>query len=222
MTARHDDELRAALGDAWEVFPDGAPVAWLQRQLGAFGAKRVAGADLMAAVMKLGAPLGVRHYLFGSTPETVRALADVAASEFDADIVDFDAPPVAPLDELGKPEVLERIRAADADIVWCALGAPKQELWMGRHAAALAPAVVIGVGAAFDFLAGMKPRAPEWMQRGGLEWAHRFASEPRRLSRRYLSTNSEFAARAAADVVRRGIATPRLNESRSPDSNASP
>ena len=88
-------------------------------------------------------------------------------------------------------------------VVWCAFGAPKQELWMYRNAAALAPALVLGVGAAFEYHAGTKKRAPVWMQRAGLEWLFRFASEPMRLGPRYVRTNSEFLVRAMASGLRR-------------------
>ncbi len=88
----------------------------------------------------------------------------------------------------------EAIKSAKPQVVWCGLGVPKQELWMRRHAPSLAPALVVGVGAAFDFIAGNKHRAPKAMQRLGLEWLYRLAAEPRRLSGRYLRTNSEFLA----------------------------
>ena len=97
-----------------------------------------------------------------------------------------------------------RIGEAKPHIVWCAFGAPKQELWMYRNEAALAPALVLGVGAAFDFHAGTKKRAPVWMQRAGLEWLHRLYSEPRRLLIRYVTTNSEFLARASIQLTKRG------------------
>jgi N-acetylglucosaminyldiphosphoundecaprenol N-acetyl-beta-D-mannosaminyltransferase len=96
-----------------------------------------------------------------------------------------------------------QICETEPHVVWCAFGAPKQELWMHRNASALTPALVLGVGAAFDFHAGTKKRAPVWMQRAGLEWLHRLCSEPRRLAGRYLITNSEFLLRASAQLVRR-------------------
>jgi N-acetylglucosaminyldiphosphoundecaprenol N-acetyl-beta-D-mannosaminyltransferase len=87
-------------------------------------------------------------------------------------------------------------------VIWCAFGAPRQELWMAAHAKELAPAVLVGVGAAFDFLSGEKARAPIWMQRSGLEWLHRLLHEPRRLAGRYVQTNTEFALRAVLEVTR--------------------
>lgn len=177
-------------------------MSWLARRLGADGAERIAGAELMTRVLEAGAPIGLRHYLFGSTPHVLQTLRDsLSARHPRAQIIGALAPPFGqPLEEQAMQHV-EIMRHAAPDIVWCALGAPKQELWMSSHAALLAPAVVIGVGAAFDFHAGTKRRAPLWMQRSGLEWAHRLWSEPRRLAGRYVRTNSEFVLRAAVEIA---------------------
>lgn len=197
--ALHDTLLRDALRDAWVRFPDGAPIAWLERRCGAV-AERVAGPDLMPAVFALGSELGLRHFLLGSTSDVLERLEDRLARAFpDAQIVGALSPPV----RKGVPEVaLDAISATEPDIVWCALGAPKQELWMHRHSAELASGLMIGVGAAFEFLAGTKQRAPQWLQDHSLEWLHRLVSEPRRLSGRYISTNSEFIVRATIEILR--------------------
>jgi N-acetylglucosaminyldiphosphoundecaprenol N-acetyl-beta-D-mannosaminyltransferase len=101
---------------------------------------------------------------------------------------------------------IKQLTAARPDVVWCALGAPKQELWMARWALELSPALVLGVGAAFDFNAGNKQRAPAWMQTAGLEWLHRLGSEPRRLAIRYISTNALFIGAATIRLTRRRFA----------------
>lgn len=200
VTAQHDRELAHALRDAWAVFPDGAPVAWLQRRRGRAAAQRIAGAELMLAVARAGNPYGLRHAFFGGTPDTLETLQRRLADEVPGILICAAvAPPFAPLDELGQHA--DEIRAAAPDVVWVALGAPKQEVFMARHGESLG-ALSLGVGAAFDFLSGAKARAPRWMQRTGLEWAHRLASEPRRLAGRYLRTNSEFVVRAAVDLHR--------------------
>jgi N-acetylglucosaminyldiphosphoundecaprenol N-acetyl-beta-D-mannosaminyltransferase len=200
VTAQRDHDLSAALRGAWHVFPDGAPVAWLQRRRGQLAAERIAGAELMLAVARAGEPFGLRHAFFGATRETLVSLERRLTAEVPGLLVcEAVAPPFAPLDELG-PHV-DAIRRAGADVVWVALGAPKQEVFMARHAAGLG-GLALGVGAAFDFLSGSKSRAPQWMQRTGFEWAHRLASEPRRLAGRYLRTNSEFLVRAAVDLCR--------------------
>jgi N-acetylglucosaminyldiphosphoundecaprenol N-acetyl-beta-D-mannosaminyltransferase len=202
VTARHEAALREAIDGAWVVFPDGAPVAWLQRRSGAGQAARVPGPDLMPAVIALGREHGLRHYLFGSTNDVISRLkARMSASFPGAGIVGWQAP--APAEEDGAG-VLRRIHAARPDIVWCALGAPKQELWMRRHACALKPALLVGVGAAFDFNSGTKQRAPRLLQAAGLEWLHRLGEEPRRLFGRYARTNSELVLRASWHLLRSG------------------
>lgn len=196
----HDPELRRALEDAWAVFPDGSPIAWLQRREGAGCATRVPGADLMNRVFDLGQERGLRHYLYGSTAPVLEGMTRKLGDSFpDANICGkaFDVDERGRAFDVDTPEAalsVEVIKSARPHVVWCGLGVPKQELWMRYHAPELAPALVLGVGAAFDFIAGNKRRAPQAMQRLGLEWLYRLASEPRRLGGRYLRTNSEFLA----------------------------
>ncbi|HXY84031.1 MAG TPA: WecB/TagA/CpsF family glycosyltransferase [Gaiellaceae bacterium] len=200
VTAQHDAQLRRALDEAWVVFPDGAPVAWLQRRLGDHGAQRVGGPDLMPLVIASGVPAGVRHFLLGSTADVLTRLQwNLEHAYPGSRIVGAYSPSRRDVDA-AEPQIVEHIRARSPDIVWCAFGAPRQELWMSRHVREITPATLVGVGAAFDFIAGTKPRAPAWMQRGGLEWLHRFGAEPRRLGSRYLRTNTEFVLRAAGEV----------------------
>jgi N-acetylglucosaminyldiphosphoundecaprenol N-acetyl-beta-D-mannosaminyltransferase len=203
VSAVHDPELRTALDDAAIVFPDGSPVAWLQRRTGAHRARRVAGPDLMARVFELGQERALRHYLYGGTDEVVERLEHRLRSRFpDAIICGRLAPPFAAFDAPEMAGTVEGIERSGAHVVWCGLGMPKQELWMRRYAAGLAPALTVGVGAAFDFLAGTKQRAPKAMQRLGLEWLHRLGSEPHRLAGRYLRTNSEFIALTGWELLR--------------------
>jgi N-acetylglucosaminyldiphosphoundecaprenol N-acetyl-beta-D-mannosaminyltransferase len=198
MTAQRDDGLRSALGDAWTVLPDGAPISWLERRRGAQRAERVAGPDLMLAVLR--ESLDLRHFLFGSTSDVLARLEQRLPDAVPGLRLAGSLGPAQ--GEENDSAVIEAVRGAKPHVVWVALGAPKQELWARRHAAALAPALVVGVGAAFDFHAGSKPRAPQWMQRAGLEWLHRLASEPRRLAWRYASTNTRFVLFAARELVR--------------------
>lgn len=200
----HDPLLAHALEKAWMVCPDGAPVAWMARQVGARSSERIAGADLMARLFEVGQTESLRHFLFGSTAEVIQRLEKALhARHTRAEVVGSFSPGTISDTDPDPPETIERIRKARADVVWCGLGAPKQELWMDRNAALLAPSILIGVGAAFDFHAGTKKRAPVWMQRMGLEWAHRFASEPKRLGGRYVRTNSEFVVRAGLELIRK-------------------
>lgn len=190
MSAQDDRDSRLALDEAWKVFPDGAPIAWLQRRLGNPDARRVSGPDLMPAVLDRGRPLKIRHFLFGSQPHVVDELTGRLRARYPGVEICGTLAPAANSEE--SELSLDAIRSMTPDIVWVALGAPKQETWMRRHAIALRPALLIGVGAAFDFGAGTRGRAPSWMQRAGLEWLHRLGAEPQRLFRRYLVTNSAF------------------------------
>jgi N-acetylglucosaminyldiphosphoundecaprenol N-acetyl-beta-D-mannosaminyltransferase len=202
VTALHDARLRGALGEAWMRFPDGAPVAWFQRRSGCGSARRVAGPDLMPRIVELGQPLGLRHYLFGSSESVLRSLREELSARAPEALLAGASAPAISTAELASAAVVAEIRAARPDVVWCALGAPKQEQWMQANHAALAPALLLGVGAAFEFVAGTKPRAPLSVQRLGLEWAHRLASEPRRLIGRYARTNAEFVVRAGLELAR--------------------
>lgn len=202
VAAQHDPELATALGSAWASFADGGPVAWYQRRRG-HAASRIAGTNLMLRTLDLGIGSGLRSFLFGSTPAVAATLERrIAELVPGARVVGAATPHVGERGELDARQ-LEIVRQARPDVVWCALGAPKQELWMHAAAPQLAPAVLVGVGAAFEFVAGTKTRAPEWMQARSLEWLHRLISEPRRLGARYARTNPEFVARATLELARR-------------------
>ncbi len=201
-SALHDVRVRTVLSCAVIRFPDGEPVAWLLRRLGLPLARRVGGPDLFSSVVDSGRERGLRHFFVGSTDENLERLGRTLANRFPgAEVVGSHAPP-----HVAEPDVQEaiaKIEASRAQVVWVGLGAPKQELWMSRASPELPGVTLVGVGAAFDFLAGAKRRAPAWMQRAGLEWLFRLASEPRRLTWRYTSSNSEFLARTAWELAQR-------------------
>ncbi len=202
VSAQHDLNLRRALDGAWAVFPDGAPVAWLQRRSGFRRAERVGGPDLMALVCAEGVAANLRHFLLGSTDGVLGQLQRNLERDCPGSaIVGSYSPSREEIDGDGRA-LVKHVGSHHAQIVWCAFGAPRQELWMARTAPGLSSSLLVGVGAAFDFIAGAKPRAPRWMQRAGLEWAHRLGTEPRRLAGRYARTNSEFILRAAAELLR--------------------
>jgi N-acetylglucosaminyldiphosphoundecaprenol N-acetyl-beta-D-mannosaminyltransferase len=201
VTAQHSDAMMASLREAWMNFPDGAPVAWLMRRFGAGRARRIAGPDLMPLVIEAGQDAGIRHFLYGSTPEVLEKLERRLLDRYPrAIIAGKHSPPFRALSDAENAEIADEIVRSGADIVWVGLGLPKQDEWLHRSAGLFAPAVGLGVGAAFDFLAGAKPRAPKWLQDAGLEWLHRLLSEPRRLARRYAATNTEFVARAGIAI----------------------
>jgi N-acetylglucosaminyldiphosphoundecaprenol N-acetyl-beta-D-mannosaminyltransferase len=213
MIAQSGPALREALRGARAVFPDGAPVAWFQRRRGSVGACRIAGPDVMPLVFDRGQALELRHYLLGSTEQVLRGCRDRLEAAFPAArIVGASSPPFAELDERDDTAVLAAIKDVSPDLLWVGLGAPKQELWMSRHARMLAPTFALGVGAAFDFVAGSTARAPLWMQHAGLEWLHRMVHQPRRLGGRYLRTNSAFVIHAGIELARARSGSPERLE----------
>jgi N-acetylglucosaminyldiphosphoundecaprenol N-acetyl-beta-D-mannosaminyltransferase len=140
-------------------------------------------------------------YFFGSSPDTLEALDQRLSVAFPSLIVGgYESPPFRPLTPQEDADAVARINASGAGLVFVGLGCPKQELWMQAHRGRI-NAVMLGVGAAFDFHAGTVSRAPAWMRHNGLEWLHRLASEPRRLWRRYLVTNTLFVWGAARQLV---------------------
>jgi N-acetylglucosaminyldiphosphoundecaprenol N-acetyl-beta-D-mannosaminyltransferase len=194
-----DDSYRAMLARASVNLPDGTPVVWANRLLhrdAEVPAERVRGPQLFLDVFDRGQDHGLRHYLLGSTPEVLAALETNLRRDYPrAEIVGVESPPFRPSTEVERDEQAERIRASGAQVVWVGLGTPKQD-WECARLRDRLPLVFVAVGAAFDFAAGTKQPAPTWMQDNGLEWAHRFASEPGRLWRRYLFGNTRFVLAA--------------------------
>jgi N-acetylglucosaminyldiphosphoundecaprenol N-acetyl-beta-D-mannosaminyltransferase len=202
--AQRDPGLQHALRCAWMNFPDGAPVAWRQRRTGVRGAQRVAGPDTMPLVVERGREHGLRHYLFGATPDVLEGLEQsLLARSPGALIVGASSPPFRAMTAPEERKAVATIRAAEPHIVWIGLGTPKQDLWMHRLSPDLGPVLALGVGAAFDFLSGNRRRAPVWMQDSGLEWLHRVTQDPVKLVPRYVAANSLFIASTLADLTRR-------------------
>ena len=185
VNALDDPQLRRVLQESDLAVPDGMPVVWGSRLLGAPLRERVAGADLVPALAARAAQEGYRMFLFGSADGVAERAAALLEHRYPGAAVTGTAGPLFRRVDDMDPQVLEEIRAARPDILCVALGHPKQERWIARHRAALGVPVMIGVGGTLDFLVGAKRRAPVWMRRSGLEWAHRVATEPRRLAGRY-------------------------------------
>lgn len=187
-------ELRAALRRDALNLPDGSPVAWLGRRRGARGPVR--GPSLMLRTAELTASDGSGHYLYGGAPGVAETLADELRRRVGTlNIVGCETPPYRPLTDDEVKALAERLIAAEAGIVWVGLGTPRQDYLVPRLSEHY-PGVIVPVGAAFDFLSGRVPEAPPWLHGTGLEWLYRFASEPRRLWRRYLIGNPRFAVSA--------------------------
>jgi N-acetylglucosaminyldiphosphoundecaprenol N-acetyl-beta-D-mannosaminyltransferase len=184
------------------AIPDGMPIVWGSRLLGTPLRERTTGVDLLPALVERAATTGHRICLFGGAPGIASRAAEILTEGHRAvDVVGLEAPAVSP-DGAMDPRHLDPIREARPDIVGVALGNPKQERWIARHGSALGVPVLIGIGGTLDFLTGATRRAPSWMQRGGFEWLHRAASEPRRLIGRYARDIVVFGPRLAAQVWR--------------------
>lgn len=201
VTATRDPALALALRAADLVLPDGAPVAWMQRRLGAAGQPRIDGPNLMARLLSAAERDALPIYLLGGSPTALTALEKELAARFPRlTIAGSWSPPYREPSPEENQRMVASINGSGAGLVFVGLGCPKQELWIARHAPAV-QAVMLGVGAAFDFHAKLKPRAPEWMQRTGLEWVHRLCSEPQRLWKRYMFTNSYFIAATLCQLL---------------------
>jgi len=176
--------------------PDGMPLVWLGRGQGHRQVTRVYGPDLMLAVCDAGRATGLTHYFFGGAAGVPERLRDRLAQRFPGlRVVGTMSPPFRPLTAAEIAALRGEIAAQRPDILWVGLSTPKQELFMAQHGPQLDAGLLIGVGAAFDFHAGVTPQAPRWMQQSGLEWLFRLGVEPRRLWRRYLVNNPLFVAR---------------------------
>ena len=196
--ARKDPAYRRIFNESWLTTPDGMPVVWM----GPKGVERVYGPELMEAVCDAGRPRGLRHYLFGGRPGVAEELRARLEARFPGvQIVGAYTPPFRELTAAEMEGLASDVARAAPDIVWVGLGTPKQERFMAGPGSQLDAALLVGVGAAFDFLSGRVRQAPRWVRRSGLEWLFRLCAEPRRLGPRYLRTNPLFLLRAAGQKL---------------------
>lgn len=192
VMAKENRDYADILNAAALIFPDGAPVAEHQRKHGHPDAERVAGPDFMEHMFSDTTDGRIGHFFYGSTDETLTALKKNLLERYPGiSIKGMYSPPFRPLTEDEDQRDVDMINASGADIVWIGLGAPKQEKWMNAHQGRI-NAVMMGVGAGFDFHAGTIQRAPYWLQRVGLEWLYRLFKDPKRLFKRYIVTNIKF------------------------------
>jgi N-acetylglucosaminyldiphosphoundecaprenol N-acetyl-beta-D-mannosaminyltransferase len=207
MEAHDSRDFLCIMNEADLVTPDGMPLVWGLRLLGARQATRVYGPDLTPVVLGAAERAGVPVGFYGASPGTLERLFTVVRRRYPAlEIAYAFAPPFRPLAPAEDAAVTGRIRSSGARILFVGLSTPKQERWMAAHRGRI-PAVMLGVGAAFDFLAGAKRQAPRWMQNHGLEWLFRLGTEPRRLGRRYLKHNPRFAALFALQLLEQRFTT---------------
>ena len=193
VTSRKDVEFQEAINGALLASPDGMPLVKIGQSHGATCMEKCSGADMMALVLQEGLKHGYRHYFYGSRQETLDKLKVELEQKYPGiKIAGMYSPPYRELTASEKMNVIDEINAAAPDCIWVGLGAPKQEKWMNSHRHVLNRGLMFGVGAAFAFHAGQLDRAPEWMQKACLEWFYRLCKEPRRLWKRYLTTNTMF------------------------------
>jgi N-acetylglucosaminyldiphosphoundecaprenol N-acetyl-beta-D-mannosaminyltransferase len=187
----HPDLLRR-LNETGTTFPDGMSLVWALRVLGESRAQQVCGPDSTAAMLAAAEAAGVPVGFYGGSQAALDALIRaVRLLHPKLQIPYVESPPFRALAPEEDQAMVERFSASGARLLFVGLGCPKQEYWIIDHLGKI-PAVMFGVGAAFDFIAGSKKRAPRWMSRNGLEWVFRFAAEPRRLAWRYLKHNPRF------------------------------
>lgn len=192
VTAYEDPDYHQVQNGAVMALPDGGPLSAYSRRCGFPQAQRVTGPDLMKRILEESAEHGWRHYFYGSTEQTLDALRGWIARRYPgAVIAGMYSPPFRPMTPEEDEEIVRKINETSPDFVWVGLGAPKQERWMAAHRGRV-HALMLGVGAAFDYEAGNIRRAPEWMQKHSLEWLYRMMQDPRRLIGRYLNTNLKF------------------------------
>lgn len=209
--AQESESFRDILNGAFLNTPDGMPMVWMGKLDGREQMDRVYGPDLMLAVCERSCESGWKHFFYGGGDGVTDKLEAGLRKKFpDLPVVGAYTPPFRPLNAEENAELQEMVATAAPDIVWVGLSTPKQEKFMSEYLEQLDTTLMFGVGAAFDFHAGLIPQAPHWMQRSGLEWFYRLCKEPRRLWKRYLKNNPLFAARVALQLT--GIRKYRLQD----------
>ncbi len=203
IESQRDPSVKQIHNQAGLVVPDGMPMVWANHLQGNRHVSRVYGPDLMLATCEASLEHGYKHFFYGGADGVAELLRDKLTERFPGlQVAGVYCPPFRPLTDEEDTHVCDLINKSGADIVWVGLSTPKQERWMAAHTGKIDAPVMVGVGAAFDFHAGLKSQAPRWMQRSGLEWLYRLMTEPRRLGRRYLINNPTFLYLAALQALR--------------------
>lgn len=209
MVCDEDPELREAVLNSSLTVPDGQPLVWAMNALGGDLSQRVYGPELMARYCERAAASSVKMYLYGGRNQgaLVQLALNLRQRFPGVKIVGGYSPPFRDMTDEEEDAIVKEINRSRADVVWVGVGAPKQEKWMAAMRGHVEAPVMIGVGAAFDFHAGLVPQAPNWMQSAGLEWLFRLAHEPRRLWRRYARYNPRFVTGFARQYMRHRLRT---------------
>ena len=205
ITVTRDEQFAKVVSNADMVTPDGAPVAWMMRNLGYADQQLINGPDFMWKYCEQAQYRDESMFFYGSSEQTLSLLQKKILASFpNLKIAGAISPPFRALTPNEDAAIVDQINASGAGVVWVSLGCPKQEFWMSEHRGRI-NAVMVGVGAAFDYHAGTLTRAPLWMQYNGLEWLYRLVTEPKRLWKRYIVTNTLFILYAAIPLLIRKI-----------------
>lgn len=193
MECKRDKMVLESVNSASLAAPDGMPSVWIGRMLGYKNIKRVYGPELMQEICDVSEKNGYKIFFYGSSANILNKLKEKLNKKYPALVISGAySPPFRQLTKEEDDKIVEEINNKHPDIIWVGLGSPKQDLWMYQHRDRINAPLMIGVGAAFDFLSGVKPQAPRWIRNNGFEWLFRLITEPNRLWRRYLIDNPLF------------------------------
>lgn len=192
VTAYKNIEYKYIQNSGIMSIPDGGPLSSVGHKRGYLEMSRTTGPSFMEKIFSISVENGWKHYFYGSTDDNLEEIKRVLSEKYPGiHIVGMYSPPFRPITEQENREIIKNINDSNADFVWVGLGAPKQEIWMAQHQGKIS-ALMVGVGAGFDYISGRLKRAPKWMQDNNLEWFYRLKQEPFRLFNRYWNTNWKF------------------------------
>lgn len=203
IESQKDERLKKIHRDAGMCVPDGMPTVWVGRFYGHKKMRRVYGPDLMMELLKRSVGKNYKHFFYGGAEGVAEKLRDKLLEQMPGlNVAGVHSPPFRPLTELEEKKLGDIMDSSKPDIIWVGLSTPKQEKWMASHIGKLNATVMVGVGAAFDFHAGLLKQAPRWVQKLGLEWLFRLCAEPKRLWRRYFYIVPSFLFLISLQILR--------------------
>ncbi|WP_053367822.1 WecB/TagA/CpsF family glycosyltransferase [Bacillus sp. FJAT-27245] len=206
ITGYREQEFRKITNNSYLTIPDGMPLSIVGKLQGNQEIERCTGPDLMAEMFLHSKNKSYTHFFYGNTKENLSILREKLLTKYPhLKIVGMYSPPFRDLDEREEQDIINLINKISPDIIWVGLGAPKQEIWMWNNKSKLQGTLMIGVGAAFNFHADIIKRAPEWMRNLSLEWFYRLLKEPKRLFKRYATTNFLFIYLLAKEVINKRL-----------------
>lgn len=207
MEVFDSDDFRLIVNNADLIIPDGRPISWAQNLLGHKNAEQVRGQDIMNELCRISGEKELKIGLYGGSSNALleQIISKLKKSYPDINISFNYSPPFRPLTDSENQDVISKINESEVNILFVGIGCPKQEIWMAEHKDKL-NCVMLGVGAAYDFIAGSKKHAPMWMRKVGLEWLFRLCSEPTRLWQRYLKQNPRFIYHFSKQLLKHKLA----------------